>query len=229
VAETPGTKSLLDPKGTSFAFVRLVRGLGVGLAWIFPTVPCGWILFCEHQLWIEELNGFCLGRGLCSAWWRRWWRWRCELCPFLVAFASKLTLGFAAAFGGCVYIELFKSKVSISSGSILRYVIRSEISAVSAGEEQCRDGKSTQWPGGELAGECCILIKSQKARFDGMAVWQLTGAGVWGKAGSEPFREAGRAQDCSSWMFSPPGRAERSSLRFSLRQPNAAPPCQGCE
>lgn len=51
-----------------------------------------------------------------------------------LAFVLKLALGFSAAFKGCVYAEVFKSKVYVSPRSIWCYVIRSEISAISAGE-----------------------------------------------------------------------------------------------
>ena len=50
-----------------------------------------------------------------------------------LAFVLNLALGFSAVFECCVYIEWFKSKVYVSSRSILHYVIRSEISAISAG------------------------------------------------------------------------------------------------
>lgn len=46
----------------------------------------------------------------------------------------EVGLGFSAAFEGCVYVESFKSEVYVSSRSILCCVLRSEISAVYAGE-----------------------------------------------------------------------------------------------
>lgn len=50
-----------------------------------------------------------------------------------LAFVLNLASGFSAAFECCVYVESFKSKIYVSSRSILHYFTRYKISAISAG------------------------------------------------------------------------------------------------